>query len=95
MSADQPWTIERICDALGTPALSTRFLGEINRSPAHEMLAVFAKWQGIAERLLITAQRVTEAKAAQEAGLPVPGEWTDITEKVQAEAAGIRAHRAA
>jgi hypothetical protein len=36
--SDDTWTIERIRDALGDSTLAQRFLGEINRTPAHELL---------------------------------------------------------
>ncbi|MFD0405572.1 hypothetical protein [Kitasatospora sp. NPDC127116] len=95
MTAHQPWSIERIAAALGNPTLAQRFLGEINKAPAYRVMEVFAKWQGVAERLEETAARVEEARAAEAAGLPIPGEWVDVTEEVQAEAARIRARGAA
>lgn len=93
--SDQPWTIERICGALGNPALAQRFLSEINKAPAHELLQVFAKWQGIAQRTLEAVQRGREAAAIQAAGGEVPGEWHDVTDRVLGEAARIRARGAA
>ncbi|MDT0451165.1 hypothetical protein [Streptomyces hesseae] len=87
-----PWSIERIRDALGSPDLSRRFVAEIGRAPAHEMLTVFAKWQGIAERTLAAVERGRQAAAAEAAGGEVPGEWIDITQKVQEDAALVRAH---
>lgn len=93
--SDQPWTIERICDALGSPALAQKFLAQINKAPAHELLAVFAKWQGIAERMLDAAQRAREAAAIEAAGGEVPGEWHDVTDRVLEEAARIRSRGAA
>ena len=95
MSDQQPWTIERICDALGNPALAQRCLGEINKAPAHQLLQVFAKWQGIAQRTLDAVQRGREAAAIQATGGEVPGEWHDVTDRVLEEAARIRARGAA
>ncbi|MEV4440633.1 hypothetical protein AB0K09_16725 [Streptomyces sp. NPDC049577] len=91
MSSDRPWNIERIRHALGSPDLSRRFLAEIGRAPAHEMLTVFAKWQGIAERTLAAVERGRHAAAVEAAGGEVPGEWIDITQKVQEDAAVVRA----
>ncbi|MFJ5644086.1 hypothetical protein [Streptomyces sp. NPDC093223] len=93
--SDQPWTIESIRDALGNPALAQRFIGEINRAPAHELMGVFAKWQGIAQRTLDAVNRGQEAAAAEAAGGEVPGEWQDVTERVLQEAERIRARGAA
>jgi hypothetical protein len=95
MTAEQPWTIERITEALGSPDLAQRFLGEINKAPAYRVMDVFAKWQGIAERLGEARARIGDARAAVEAGGPVPGEWTDITEETMAAADRIRARGAA
>ena len=93
--SEQPWTIESIRDALGNPALAQRFLGEINRAPAHQLLAVFAKWQGIAQRTLDAVKRGREAAAIEAAGGEVPGEWHDVTDRVLEEAARIRSRGAA
>lgn len=93
--SEQPWTIERIRDALGNPALAQRFLGEINRAPAHELLALFAKWQGIAQRTQDAVRRGREAAAIEAAGGEVPGEWHDVTDRVLEEAARIRSRGAA
>jgi len=93
--SDQPWTIERISDALGNPTLAQRFLGEINRAPAHQLLHVFAKWQGIAESTLDAVQRGREIAAAEARGEEPPGEWIDVTDRVLADAARIRARGAA
>ncbi|MBO0656019.1 hypothetical protein J1792_25590 [Streptomyces triculaminicus] len=95
MSTGQVWSIERIRDALGSPDLSRRFVHEIGRAPAHEVLTVFAKWQGIAERTLAAVERGRQAAAAQAAGGDVPGDWIDITRKVQEDAALVRARGAA
>jgi len=93
--SETPWTIERICDALGNPKLAQRFLAEINKVPAHELLAVFAKWQGIAQRTLDAVQRGREAAAIEASGGEVPGEWIDVTDRVLTEAARIRSRGAA
>jgi hypothetical protein len=90
MSEHEPWTIERISGTLGHPALKQRFLGEINRAPAHELLAVFARWQGIAEGIHTAAVRGRELLAASGRDGELPGEWLDITEQVQAEAERLR-----
>ncbi|GAA3368370.1 hypothetical protein GCM10020367_06440 [Streptomyces sannanensis] len=89
------WTIERIRDALGNPALAQRFLGEINRAPAHELLAVFARWERIAKDTVATVERGRELAAYDARGEDPPGEWADATDKVLAEAARIRARGAA
>lgn len=93
--SDQPWTIERICDALGNPTLASRFLAEINRAPAHELLGVFAKWQGIAQRTLDAVQRGREIAAAEARGEEPPGEWIDVTDRVLRDAERIRSQGAA
>ena len=93
--SEQPWTIESIRDALGNPALAQRFLSEINRAPAHELLAVFTKWQGIAQRTLDAVQRGREIAAAEARGEEPPGAWVDVTERVLTEAARNRAQGAA
>ncbi|MFD4596771.1 hypothetical protein ACFWPQ_01935 [Streptomyces sp. NPDC058464] len=93
--SDQPWTIESIRDALGNPTLAQRFLGEINRAPAHQLLHVFAKWQGIAQRSIEAANRGREIAAAEQRGEEPPGQWTDVTERVLAEAARNRTQGAA
>lgn len=82
MTDTDPWTIERIREALGNPVLEKRFLGEIYRAPLHEMLTVFARWQIRAEQLLLTAERIREAHAEQLAGRPVPGEWIDASDRL-------------
>ncbi|GHF21361.1 MULTISPECIES: hypothetical protein [Streptomyces] len=95
MSTGRPWSIERIREALGSPDLARRFTDEIGSAPAHRVLAVFAKWQGIAERTLAAVERGRQAAAAEAAGREVPGEWIDITRKVQEEAALNRSRGAA
>lgn len=93
--SEQTWTIESICDALGNPALAKRFLGEINRAPAHEILGVFAKWERIAKDTLAAVQRGQELAQYDERGEQLPGEWIDRTEHVLAEADRIRSRGAA
>jgi hypothetical protein len=91
---DQPWTIERISDALGNPTLSQRFIGEINRAPAHQLLAVFARWERIAKDTLAAVERGREI-AAEACGEQPTGEWADVTDRVLAEAERIRTRGAA
>ncbi|TGB06530.1 hypothetical protein [Streptomyces sp. MZ04] len=93
--SEQPWTIESIRDALGNPALAQRFLSEINRAPAHELLHVFAKWERIAKDTLAAVQRGREVAAAEARGEEPPGEWIDVTDRVLSEAARIRSRGAA
>jgi len=93
--SEQTWTIETICDALGAPQLATRFLGEINRAPAHELLNVFAKWQGIAARTLEAVARGRELAEYDARGEQPPGEWIDATDRIHAEAERIRTRGAA
>ncbi|MFD7101941.1 hypothetical protein [Streptomyces celluloflavus] len=89
----EPWTIETIRDALGSPTLASRFIGEINRAPAHEVLAVFARWQGVAERALAAAERAEALAAADDRGEELSG--VDRTDEVLAAAERIRARRGA
>ena len=91
----EPWTIESIRDALGNPALAQRFLGEINRAPAHELLQVFARWERIAKDTLAAVERGRQLAAAEARGEEPPGEWIDVTDRVLADAARIRARGAA
>ncbi|WP_424891164.1 hypothetical protein [Streptomyces sp. XH2] len=93
--SDQSWTIESICEALGTPALSQRFLGEINRAPAHELLTVFAKWQTIAAGVSAAAARGRALEREEAATGEIPGDWVDMTDRVQREAAAARGRGAA
>ncbi|QDO44057.1 hypothetical protein FNV62_43580 [Streptomyces sp. RLB3-17] len=93
--SSEPWTIESIRNALGNPALAQRFLGEINRAPAHQLLAVFAKWERIAKDTLAVVERGREIAAAEARGEESPGEWIDATERVLGDAARIRARGAA
>lgn len=90
-----PWTIETICDALGSPPARQRFLREINRARVHEIVTVFAKWQQIASDVSAAAERARElARVEAETG-EVPGEWIDVTERIRSEAAAARARGAA
>lgn len=94
-TSNEPWTIERISEALGSPSMRQRFLSELNKAPAHELLNVFAKWQGSAERSLRSLERSREARAEQLAGRPVPGDWKDATDEVLAKAEQLRSKGAA
>lgn len=92
---DQPWTIERIRDALGNPALAQRFLAEINRAPAHELLTVFARWERIAKDTVAAAERGRGIAAAEARGEELTADWPDATDRVLADAARIRNRGAA
>jgi hypothetical protein len=91
----QKWTIETIHDALGNPALAARFLSEINRAPAHELLSVFARWARIAEDLTSATEHCRELAVHEAQGKDLPGEWIDVTEKVLDEAGRRRGRGAA
>lgn len=91
----EPWTIESIRDALGNPALAQRFLGEINRAPAHELLGVFARWERIAKDTLAAVERGREIAAAEARGEDPTAGWTDVTDRVLADAERIRTRGAA
>lgn len=93
--SDQSWTIESIRDALGNPALAQRFLGEINRAPAHQLLAVFAKWERIAKDTLAAVARGRDLAAAEARGEEPAGHWVDGTDRVLDDAERIRARGAA
>ncbi|MFF3518842.1 hypothetical protein [Streptomyces sp. NPDC002573] len=93
--SEQPWTIERIRDALGNRALAQRFLSEINRAPAHELLTVFARWERIAKDTVAAVERGWEIAAAEARGEEPPGEWVDATDRVLTDAARIRGRGAA
>jgi hypothetical protein len=93
--SEQPWTIERIRDALGNPALAQRFLSEINRAPAHQLLGVFAKWERIAKDTLAAVERGREIAAAQARGEDPTADWTDATDRVLVEADRARSRGAA
>jgi hypothetical protein len=91
--SEQPWTIESIRDALGSPDLAQRFLAEINRALAHELLAVFARWQRIAENL--DAAFDDAAVAAVQRGEEPSGQWIDGSERLQRATERFRSHGAA
>lgn len=93
--SEQSWTIESIRDALGHPALAQRFLSEINRAPAHELLQVFAKWERIAKDTLAAVERGRQMAEAETRGEEPVGEWIDVTDRVLGDAARIRACGAA
>lgn len=93
--SSEPWTIESIRDALGNPTLAQRFIGEINRAPAHELLHVFAKWERIAKDTLAAVQRGRELAEYDTRGEEPPGQWIDGTERLHAAAERIRARGAA
>ncbi|MPY47101.1 hypothetical protein [Streptomyces acidicola] len=93
--SEQSWTIERITEALGNPALAQRFLGEINRAPAHELLQVFAKWQRIAQNTLNAFEGSSEIVAAVQRGEEPPGDWIDGTERLLQAAERIGSQGAA
>jgi hypothetical protein len=95
MASEQPWTIESICGALGNSVLSQRFLGEINRAPAHLLLGVFAKWERIAKDTVAAVERGQQLAPYDARGEEPPGEWIDATDRVLAEAERIRSARGA
>lgn len=95
MSGEQKWTIETIRDALGSPDLAQRFLSEINRAPAHQLLGVFAKWERIAKDTLAAVERGRKLAEYDARGEEPPGEWTDATDRVRREADRIRSRGAA
>jgi hypothetical protein len=88
-----PWTIERISDALGNPTLRQQFIGEINKAPIYELATVGARWQGIAEQLLHGVELARELHTQRGPDGQLPGEWTDVTDQVKADAERIRARR--
>ncbi|MEU3990150.1 hypothetical protein AB0F24_17535 [Streptomyces platensis] len=85
----EPWTIETICEALGNPAISKRFLAEINKAPAHQLLTVFAKWERIAKDTVAAVEHGREIAAAEARGEDPTADWLDITDRVRAEAQRI------
>lgn len=94
MSGDQ-WTIERIRDALGSTDLAQRFLSEINRVPAHQLLQVFAKWERLAKDTVAAIDRADDIIAAEARGEEPPGDWIDGSHRLQATSDRIRARGAA
>lgn len=93
--SDQPWTIESIRDALGNPAAAQRFLSEINKAPAHQLLTVFVKWERIAKDTLAAVQRGRELAAYDARGEEPPGAWVDGIDRLEQIASRIRTHGAA
>lgn len=93
--SDAPWTIERIRDTLGSPALVSRFLGELNRATVDQLVDIFAKWQRIAENTEAAFDPEDPVVAAVLRGEEPPGEWHDRTDKILAEADRIRSRGAA
>ena len=93
--SDTPWTIERISTALGNPTLAQRFLLEINRAPAHQLLSVFAKWERIAKNTLAAFENSGEIVAAVQRGEEPSGEWIDGTERLRRAAERIGSQGAA
>jgi hypothetical protein len=93
--ASAPWTINRICGALGAPDLRQRFLSELNQSPVDELVAVFAKWQDIASDFEEALAEADEILAYEARGEEPPGDWIDGTDRVLKAAARIRAQGAA
>ncbi|MFJ3950265.1 hypothetical protein ACIPXV_09370 [Streptomyces libani] len=82
----EPWNIETIRDSLGNPTLAQRFIGEINKAPAHELLGVFAKWERIARDIVDAVERGRDIAAAEERGEDPTAGWPDITDRVRAAA---------
>ncbi|MER6135104.1 hypothetical protein [Streptomyces sp. NPDC001815] len=93
--SSEPWTIESIRDALGNPTLAQRFLGEINRAPAHQLLAVFAKWERIAKNTLAAFENTDEIMAAVQRDEDPPGDWIDGTDRLREAAERIGSQGAA
>jgi hypothetical protein len=93
--SEQTWTIESIRDALGNPTLAQRFIGEINRAPAHQLLTVFAKWQSIAQRTLDAVQQGHAIAAAHARGEDPTSDWPDATDRVLSKDEQIRRRGAA
>lgn len=86
----EPWTIDRIRDALGHPGLAQRFLAEVNRAPAYELLTVFAKWERIAKDTLRAIKQGREIIDYVKRGEEPPGEWIDGTERLREAMARTR-----
>lgn len=91
----EPWTIESIRDALGNPTLAQRFIGEINKAPAHQLLTVFAKWERIAKDIVAAVERGREIAAAEARGEDPTADWPDMTDRVRMEAERIRSRNVA
>lgn len=80
----EPWTIERICEVLGSPSLTQRFLSEINRAPAHELLATFARWERIAKNMIDAQEDDQQIIDHLQRGEEPPGEWLDGNARLEA-----------
>lgn len=93
--SEQPWTIERITEALGNPTLAQRCLAEINKAPAHQLLQVFAKWERIAKNTLAAFENSREIVAAVQRGEEPPGDWIDGTDRLRQAAERIGSQGAA
>jgi hypothetical protein len=91
--SEQTWTIESIRDALGNPDLAQRFIAQINRAPAHELLAVFARWQRIASNL--DAAFDDDTVAAVRRDEEPPGQWIDGSDRLRRATDRIHSHGAA
>ncbi|MFD8545611.1 hypothetical protein [Streptomyces sp. NPDC059649] len=91
----EPWTIETIRDALGNPTLAQRFISEINKAPAHQLLGVFAKWERIAKDMLDAVERGREIAAAEARGEDPTADWPDITDHVRTVAQRNRSRNVA
>ncbi|MFB7500068.1 hypothetical protein ACFC09_36215 [Streptomyces sp. NPDC056161] len=91
--SEQQWTIESIRDALGSPDLAQRFLAEINRAPAHELLQVFAKWERIAKNLTVAFD--DDTVTAVQRGEEPDGRWIDGTDRLRQAADRFHSHGAA
>lgn len=93
--SSEPWTIESIRDALGNPTLAQRFISEINKAPAHELLHVFAKWERIAKDTLAAVERGRDIAATEARGEEPEGEWIDGAARLQAARERFRSQGAA
>lgn len=93
--SDAPWTIERISAALGDPDLAQRFLAEIYRAQAHELLNVFAKWRQIAKDTIAALEQADEIIECEARGEEPPGEWISGDRRVRQVADRNRARGAA
>ncbi|MER5201436.1 hypothetical protein ACWD3J_49105 [Streptomyces sp. NPDC002755] len=93
--SSEPWTIESIRNVLSNPVLVQEFLGEINRTPAHQLLGVFARWERIAKDTLAAAERGRQIAEAHGRGEDPTAEWADVTDQVLGAAERIRSRGAA
>ncbi|KRV48480.1 hypothetical protein AQ490_04050 [Wenjunlia vitaminophila] len=88
--SDDPWTIERVCEALRDGVLVREFLDEINKAPAHQLLHVFTRWQVVAGDIDAAVRRGRELATYEDRGEDLPGQWVDVTDRVREEAATAR-----